>query len=282
MENGMVDFAHFLHSNQYSDDKLENYCVHRIVNDEVIFSVNLPTSGDYTLDIFGELESAEDTKSLPHICSYLIKCTKPGIINPPFASTLDSMFGLRTDKKYMDKKKLKVNPQDPFIITDTGEVTIEIESDPSITFQGALEYRTPDNETMAMNDYVFFERANNVGKLMLSLPKAGFYRLGVFSREKENQDADPVEIFNYMINCTSAHEDLIQYPVPFANWTEECVLYEPKQGNLSNKIKSIKMFNLEKALVMKISIHGEDFEPGPLHSKMQTNRRIGEQVHFLD
>ncbi|XP_063722855.1 lim and transglutaminase domain protein ltd-1-like [Symsagittifera roscoffensis] len=263
MENGLVDFAHFLHSNKYDDEKLENYCVHRFVDDEVIFSVNLPSNGDFTLDIFGELENKEDNKSLPHICSYLIRCNKPGITNPPFAATLDSMFGVRGEKKYMDKNKIKFNPQDPFIVTDSGEVVIEVESDPSITFQGALEYRTPEDQSEPMNDHVFFERTGYVGKLQLTLPKAGFYRLGVFTRKKSKPDADPVEVFNYLINCTSVHADLIQYPVPFANWTEDCVLYEPKQGLLpyDEEINfSVSIPGAESVFVVRPGEANEEYE----------------------
>ena len=235
MDKGLVDFAHFLHSNKYSDDDLENYCVHRIVNDQVIFSVNLPSSGNYTLDIFGELETADDNKSLPHICSYLIRCNMPAKTkNPPFAVTMDSMFGLRADQGYIAKKKLRIIPEDPFIISDTGEVTIEIESDPSITFQGVLEHRNEQNETVPMNEHVFYERSNNTGKLSLTLPKAGFYRLGIFAREKnaKGEESEPKEVFNYLINCPAKHEDLMRYPVPFADWTDECLLFEPKQGVL--------------------------------------------------
>ena len=233
MEQGLVDFAHFLHNNDYPDNQLSNYCIHRIVGDEVIFSVNLPSSGEYSLDIFGEMQDNEESDKLPHLCSYLIRCNKPCVSNPPFAVTSDRMFGTCVDQFFISKYGIKFNPEDPFIITDTGEVTIEIEADPKFTFHGVLEHQNLENQKEGMNEHVFFERSNDRSKLLLNLPKEGNYRLGIFMLEKEPKNGQQDnEVFNYMINCTGSHPDLIQFPVPSSDWSDGCVLYEPKQGLL--------------------------------------------------
>ena len=175
------------------------------------------------------------------------------------------MFGPTVDQLFLSKYGIKFNPEDPYIITDTGEVTIEIQSDQKFTFSGILEHQTLENQNENMNKNVFFERSNDCSKLLLNLPKEGNYRLGIFMKEKETKNGknEPVEVFNYMINCTGTHPDLIQFPVTSENWNDECVLYEPKQGLLpydEDVNFSVVIPGAESVLVVKPGDDGGEHE----------------------
>lgn len=213
------------------DEKdLSKYILYRSVGDEAIFNVSPPQAGEYGLEVYAN-DPDTGSQSLMHVYQYLVICKEAASPPHPYPTLPAGYLG---SQAIFEKIGLKtVSHEDPFIVTNSGEV--------QITFLTFIPLRTSSQLILISNDQTkdtssfILQQSNKQGiTFLLKFPETGYYKFQLFGNPESEPGDSLVGVYNYIINCTSTLASGVPFPKQYGPWKEGGYLYEPLDGHLQH------------------------------------------------
>ena len=221
----------------------------RRVNDEVIFLTNLPSPGNYYLEIY--CGDSADADSMDNACAFHVRCygvsQNVHISFPPVGC-----FG-RTP--YFRKVDIREETHTDPYVSHTGELLVAFLCKPDLKLSHSMMLWNHRDRKLEEHDrYAFvMHRSDNMISYVIHCPRRGGY---VFSLMASNTDSSDAKcICRYYIECRSPSENSFPLPKASKRW-QHCRLVEPMKGNLPLKTRTRFRIESASALELVVSIGG--------------------------
>ena len=189
-------FSHTLTSFGMKDQDLVPYALHRIVEDELVFTVTPPRPGRYGLHVFVHYPGLAQPV---HLCSYLLVAhsVRQNIQPMPYPPSNEHWgpteafrsFGLSTF----------TNP-DPFIVTHDSVVEIVIGTQARLFLTHQMLYNGRD-----MTEAVQPQFGDGCVTFVANLPYGGYFHLQLLGKESQDPSMPAESLFNYLIRRDWMH-----------------------------------------------------------------------------
>ncbi|XP_013387731.1 hillarin [Lingula anatina] len=256
---------------QSEGEILDRFAIHHIVDNKIIFNVNIPRRGDHTLTIFAN-DSRSSSEVYNSICIFGIRCDyiEPdskfrfpllplGVGSLPAASAL----GLELESH-----------QEPFI-ESRGELVIDLGFEKPVKVNhkllcGNYDYHDDNFDRFAFQQY----REKMAVSYVIRFPEQGYYAFSIYAAELEDSNPTMDCLYSYLIFCPKQPECPPKVsPKALTRWMK-CRLHEPIYGDLKLN-KNIK-FKVEVPGAKKVAV----IIKGKWYYLKSTNRVIWEGAVF--
>ncbi|XP_041357158.1 uncharacterized protein LOC121374227 [Gigantopelta aegis] len=169
-----------------------------------------------------------------------------------------SRFGLSTDS----------HKQQKFSIPDNEcEIRLKSTKDVKITMQ-LIDCH---DQSKNLSDYVFTQRKDNTIFFIINFPRSGYFQFEIYALPASDTSKTLLNVFNYLIKVDRATKAARAFPKLFAEWKNDCYLYEPivldSSCPLHNVNFKVHIPHAREAVVVVDGIHwnhlqlrGDNFE----------------------
>lgn len=188
-----------------------------------IFSVTVtpPSSGEYTLDIYGSVGA--DSNTLECLITYVIKCQTVDSGICPFPK-FDSFYG--PVENWKERGFQNVGKIPTSITSKNGEVCVPIKVKDGTKVMATLK----NSDDVKLVQYTLLEMDKHL-KLRARLPKKGYYRLIVFSQFNSESSYTPV--VNILVQNLKEPDITSPFPQTYPETLKfKCCLVEPTMRDL--------------------------------------------------
>ncbi|XP_067949883.1 uncharacterized protein [Watersipora subatra] len=225
--NKQLLFSGKLKSNAYAESDLQSCILYRTVGDTAIFSVSVPSYGEYGLEVFVN-DPAVDGKTLRHMCQYLVVCNEPEVSGIRFPQLPAAYLG--PQQAYSRLGMNTISNKDPLIHCTTGSI--------EVSFSTATPLRATSNLILTagnqdLTEYILQQFRDDTLSFQLRLPKAGIYKFQIFAQPLDDASDSLPGVYNYLIQCGHVASVPLPFPKQFSQWKEGCYLYTPVDGDLA-------------------------------------------------
>ncbi|XP_040204672.1 kyphoscoliosis peptidase-like isoform X1 [Rana temporaria] len=249
-----------LHGDQIRSGDERRYVLQTQRGNRVEFKVHLPQAGYYAL----KLLSSTGPGKFECFCNYLIICTNPEVVWPPFPNKLQNPVG---PTALMEKKGiLKPSCNDPIIYTHTGQVSISFTLKDDIKILPALQCDDVSfNDCGDKRHVTQVQRGHHI-ELQVRLPKTGSYVLQIFADSKSSPTNFEYTC-NYLICCSGIETSgpgvtaIPQIPVGSSNSADKKSFIQPSQlGQVINSTdgRCSLSFSLDRDMSCLATLHSDD------------------------
>ncbi|KAM4043807.1 uncharacterized protein ACNLHF_014090 [Anomaloglossus baeobatrachus] len=189
-----------------------NHVMQAVQERKVKFSVHLPQSGHYVLQIF-------DT-DVGYVCNYLIICSNPSVTCLPFPALIRNPAGPNPDTEKAGL--LQPSHLDPIIRTDDGCCTISFKLNNYLKLSSSLK----SDKIQTILHHVIQRAEKHKVEFNIRLPNFGFYVFQIF-------DSNNGFICNYLLHCSNPKvkwppfPSILHNPVGPSQDTEMAGLLQP-------------------------------------------------------
>lgn len=225
---------------------LEGRTLMRYVNNEVIFTVNLPRPGVYTFSIYtGDYWNSDCLESA---CSFMVNSTQNmGPPAPPYPSV--PFFGPTPILGQLGI--VAENQLDPLIVSNSDFLDIIFKMDKDVKVTHTFQYYDAiDGSVNDLDRYVFLKSRNETGATyMLRCPKEGYYIFSLYATKSETVKTDDQSLdcaYRYLIICQEPNPAVTAFPKTYHRW-QRCTLHEPVSGDLMTNRRYIFRLDVPQA-----------------------------------
>ncbi|XP_077147399.1 uncharacterized protein LOC143808524 [Ranitomeya variabilis] len=159
-----------------------NHIIQAVQEEKVEFSVHLPQSGHYVLQIFDV--------GIGYVCNYLIICSNPNVTCLPFPTLIRNPAGPNPDTEKAGL--LQPSHLDPIIHTDDGCCTISFKLNNYLKLSSSLK----SDKIQTILYHVIQRAEKHKVEFNIRLPNFGFYVFQIF-------DSNNGFICNYLLHCSN-------------------------------------------------------------------------------
>lgn len=224
--NDMEFLTHFSKCEDGEEvQKLQNFVLHRIENNEAIFNVRVPETGDYTLNIYAA-EKSPDAK-LENVCNYLVKCKETPVDGHEFPHFHQSRLGPTSHFHRLGLSIYDWEPEHSAYITadESGECNIDIQLSKNIDFKPCLKLQS-QNETRDVSDYVSYYIDGDIARFKMRLPEQGTYAFSLYGKDPHVDGSLPL-VYQAAIDAHLPTQTPYEFPKCIAPSSHEVQLTEP-------------------------------------------------------
>ncbi len=224
-------FTSKLKSTDYDDEVLQSYLFFRMVHKTAVFTVILPSTGEFGLEIYAN-NPEEDGNSLYHVYQYLIYCDEVPEDVKPLPAFPPGYMG--TQAAFKTLGLVAVTPEDPYIETSTSDIKITLTKTKPVHLLSQL-FEIMDGADVEISQYVMKQGHENHVIFNVRLHKNGLYKLQIYGMPAADTNDCIPSVFNYFINCSEMNYGAPSpFPKQFSPWKDGCFLDEPQQGVLKS------------------------------------------------
>lgn len=233
-----IEFLPTLHSNGRTKEQMHDYMCYGIENGRIAINAKAPEAGQYALNLYARQRgAADDSGSMPNVCSYLLFAPKPAADPTPFPAAgllwaSDAMVRLGVQTVSHPSAYVKLSS------TDRADFVFGTPVDRD--FMASLTQHRNDAET-DMEEFCMVDKRIDKVTIRSRFPSSGLYKLDVFGKDIGQGSATTVlhddsfaHIFTYVIavDRQSITDPCCPFPEVFGEWTEYgCELHEPEFGS---------------------------------------------------
>ncbi|KAJ8317703.1 hypothetical protein KUTeg_005607 [Tegillarca granosa] len=203
-----------------TNSEFEGYVTYKTVDDKTVFSVTVPEKGEYGLEIYAK-DPDTDTKKMRHIAQYLVRCDED--VETLKLPKLPSGF-LGPQPMLVKYGVTALSHPDPVIHLETNTVEIQFKTSQGMRFTTNMTMLDGQRDC---SEYVFIQSEDLGVRIVITLPKIGFYALCVHGNPFEDNSQQIPGLYNYLINCNKMEVDAVPYPKQYGFWKEGCYMLEP-------------------------------------------------------
>jgi hypothetical protein len=208
----------FLHHENSTE--FEGYVTHKTINGENVFNVTAPFKGEFGLEIYAK-DPDTDTKKMRHVAQFLICCIED--VQTLQLPKLPSGF-LGPQPMLVRYDITAFSHPDPVIHIDDNKIEIIFKTLEGMRFTASLSEAETNHDC---SDNVFIQSDDTEVKLLVSLPRTGFFVLCVHGNPFTDNSHQIPGLYNYLIHCKAIAEEVTPYPKQFGYWKEGCYMWKP-------------------------------------------------------
>ncbi|XP_040283609.1 kyphoscoliosis peptidase-like isoform X2 [Bufo bufo] len=189
-----------------------HHIIQTVQNHKVDFSIHLPQSGHYVLQIFDSV--------VGYVCNYLIICLNPKVKCLPFPALLCNPVGPNPDTEKAGL--LQPSHMEPIIRTEDGSCTISFKLNKYLKLSSSLK----SDKMQTILHHVIQRAEKHKVEFNIRLPHFGSYVFQIFDSNNEY-------ICNYLLHCSNPpvkwppFPSLLHSPVGPSPETEMVGLFQP-------------------------------------------------------
>ncbi len=228
-------------------DILHERTLLRSVDSDMAIHVNLPSPGNYYLDVY--VANSWNIDSMDNACSFQIHCSgvsRDANISYPQVGT----FG-KTPYFLHYGMNEETHP-DPYIVSN-GESTLAFGLKKNIKISYSL--KRWDIRDRTLSDYdrhaILKHRSDTFATFIIHCPRRGNYVFTTYATDAEGHDEDMKCVHRYFIECKSPMLDAAPMPKASRRW-KHCKLVEPLTGDLP--LQTEVKFKIESKRAVDISV----------------------------
>ncbi len=223
-------FTAKLKSNTMEEKALQGYVMHRVVDNQAVFTITAPSEGEFGLEIYAN-DPERDGNSLFHAYQYLIICTDlKGAPVEPLPTLPPGYLGPQPTFRKLGLSA--TTHSDPYLQTDTGDMHVSFSMTEPLRMTSQLIY-VSGNRQEDQSDYILQQGQGNHVIFMVRMPRQGMYKFQIYGLPYSDQSESLPGVYNYLVNCHSSHGKLSPFPKQYGQWKEGCFLHEPLEGHLT-------------------------------------------------
>lgn len=144
---------------------------------------------------------------------------------------------------------------DPEVTVRDNHLEIKIQAKNHIKFTHQL---INCRSGLDLSKYVFSQVKEGVAHFLVHMPTADYYKLQIYALPAADPSKSLPNIFNYLINCTTAVQSVYPFPKQFAQWKDGCYLHEPLVLHLNSKLTNINWYvNVPHANAVAVVVDDE-------------------------
>ncbi|KAK3091800.1 hypothetical protein FSP39_022723 [Pinctada imbricata] len=190
------NMCHALKSVDIDDAMLTNHAVGRFDEEQYFVNIRLPEEGEYTLEIFADVDALRgklpDTKVMTFLIEFYGTAT-----NAPFPVVLGSHLGSKPGAK-----KLKIEPNENpngVVVAWDGKLSLGFKSPSHVAMFNELSSNdSVSKKLMKIED----KQEEDSWTFNLDLPVAGIYSLNLYACDNSVSQKKIEEVFSYLIQST--------------------------------------------------------------------------------
>lgn len=213
---------------EFDEVNLDSQVVHQIQGNQVIFSVNLPCTGDFFLTIFAS--DTDKTDSFNNVCTFKLRCTnfeQKGFFKfPPLPdgyglTPIGERLGFKADK--FKNYKMTV---------DEEKLILNVKFDVHVKVSHKLLSNSLDKDYDL--ERVVFERFRDKTSVsyLIRFPASGTYVFSIFAAEQKSETDKLGCACRYLLQCSVWPTGAVRYfPRAQSHW-QLARLHEPTCGDL--------------------------------------------------
>ncbi|CAG5122589.1 unnamed protein product [Candidula unifasciata] len=226
----------------YKGSLLERYVFETMVDNTVTFSVHVPTSGLYFMEIFAnKIDNSgrvEDDNAniapfkLKCACKFKIVCESLSGTMHPLPNCAPGEWGPKKAQRHFGIVPV-ISPASEFEMEKAGMLTVEDQFELKFQtpqpFQFVAKLRMNHVESKVLDHYLNLSSQGSVLSVHVSLPQPGQYGLDIFARPKGADSATLSHACKYLINCTKV-STLVDLPKSLSLSANKRVKCGPTSG----------------------------------------------------
>ena len=223
-------FTAKMKSNSQDEKALQGYVMHRVVDDQAIFTITAPSEGEFGLEIFAN-DPERDGNSLFHAYQYLIICTENQRSSRSTSYPTTRLFRsssnlqeIRTwgNNTYRSLSADRHRGYSSIFQHGTNSCAWPRNSSTCQTI-GRMTVPTTSYNKVRGNHVIF----------MVRMPKPGMYKFQIYGLPYADTSESLPGVYNYLVNCHNTQTKLSPFPKQYGQWKEGCFLHEPLEGHLT-------------------------------------------------
>lgn len=228
-----------------------HHVIQTVQDHKVEFSVHLPQSGHYVLQIFDAV--------VGYVCNYLIICSDPKVKSLPFPSSLCNPVGPNPDT--VKAGLLQPSHLDPIIRTEDGCCTISFNLNSYLKLSSSLK----SDKIPTIPHHVIQRAEKHKVTFNIRLPHFGSYVFQIF-------DSNHGFICNYLLHCSNPQAkwppfpSILHNPVGPSPETEMAGLFQPSHPypivHTEDGCFTLS-FSTNRILNLTVSLKSEDVRIAP-------------------
>lgn len=199
----------------YKGYNLERYVFETMVDNTITFSVHVPISGQYFMEVFankidngGRVEDDNANIApfkLKCACKFKIVCESLSGTMHPLPNCAPGEWGPKKAQRHFGIVPV-ILPASEFEMEKAGMLTVEdnfeLKFQTPQPYQFVAKLRMNGVESKILDPYVNLSSEGSVLTVSVSLPQPGQYGLDIFARPKGAETATLSHACKYLINCT--------------------------------------------------------------------------------
>jgi len=209
--------------------EVDRYVIHRVVDDEAVFTVRPPENGEYGLEIYAN-DKEKDGTTMHHIYQYLIVARDVKGKVEPFPQLPSTFLGPQGNFNNFGMQI--TSHKDPFIVSEKGSSVIKFKNTRPMKLMSQLIFVSGGSQE-DMSSYVLQNTTEDSISFLLELPKNGSYKFTVFGLPADQASDNVPALFNCLIECLQGNKDAAPFPKQFSQWKSSGVLVSPTSGKLT-------------------------------------------------
>lgn len=198
----------------------EGYVTQRTTDTQNVFNVTAPFKGEFGLEIYAK-DPDTDTKKMRHVAQFLILCSED--VQTLQLPKLPSGF-LGPQPMLVKYEITAASHPDQVIHTDHNNIEIIFKTLEGMRFTASLAEAETSRDC---SENVFIQSDDTEVKLLVSLPRTGFFILCVHGNPFTDNSHQIPGLYNYLIYCKTVNQEVIEYPKQFGYWKEGCYMWKP-------------------------------------------------------
>ncbi len=234
-------------SKDVPSDILAERTLIRNIDKELGIIVNLPSPGQYYLDLY--VASDFQARTMDNACAFMIHCS--GISQD--ANMSFPQLGCFGQTPYANHYGiLAESHMDPYIAPSC-ETNITFSLLKNVKLSHTLRLWDPRDRTLVDYDrYAFMKfRSDALATYLVSFPRKGVYVFTLFASDQDNKEDPPQCVYKYFIECKVPKKDAQPFPKASRRW-KYCKLLEPLTGDLD--VNKKVRFVLESKMASEVTV----------------------------
>lgn len=203
-----------------NSSEYEGYVTYKSMNEKTVFNVTAPFKGEFGLEIYAK-DPDTDTKKMRHVAQFLICCAED--VDTIQLPKLPSGF-LGPQPMLVKYEIVAASHPDPVIQLDNNSLEVVFKTLEGMRFTASMSEAETNIEC---SEHVFIQSDELEVKLIVQLPKTGFFVLCVHGNPFTDNSHQIPGLYNYLIYCKSVTKPTIPFPKQFGYWKEGCYMYKP-------------------------------------------------------
>ena len=190
------NMCHALKSVAVDDAMLTNHAIGRFSNDLYFVNMRLPEAGEYTLEIYADVDALQGKLPDTNVMTFLIEFTGDAT-NAPFPVVLGSHLGPKPGAKKLGIEALE--SANGVVMAWDGKLTLQFNAKSNIKMFNELSSNdVTARKLMKIQD----KQEGSTWTYDLDLPLPGIYSLNLYGWDDVEKQKKVNEIFSYLIQST--------------------------------------------------------------------------------
>ena len=222
----------------------------RYVDNEIAITVNLPSPGIYSLDIY--VSSDWDSERMDSACAFQIHCTG---ISRDANVTFPQLGSFGRTPAFLECGMCEETHSDPFVGQSGGLLTISFSLTKKVSLRSTLRRWDPRDRSMSDFDKysLLRHRSSYMASFDIQLPRRGMFVFSVYVTNPDDPSTPMICVYRYLLECRSPKLDALPYPKTSKRY-KHCLLIEPLTGELSPDSDVTFRLESKKAVEMMVVI----------------------------